>query len=67
MVQKLEAEEHRIFGARFVDLIKHEGQPKAFKKSRFDVQAYANKEHGLLTHALTAQISSNDYYWNSQP
>ncbi len=57
-MHKSEAENHRIFGARFVDTIKNEGTPNAFEKSRLVIQAFNDKLHGLLTHAPTVQRSS---------
>ena len=52
------AEGHRIFNSRFVDSIKYEGTPEAYKKSRLVVQGYNDKTHGLLTYSPTVQRSS---------
>lgn len=51
----MDAEGHHIYGPRFVDTIKHEGNPNAFEKSRLVVQAYKDTVHGLLTYAPSVQ------------
>ena len=38
----------RIFGARFVDEVKHQGTGKAFDKSRLVVQAYKDTEKSMV-------------------
>lgn len=54
-VPESDAKGFRIYGSRFVDTVKNEGKPSAYKKSRFVVQAYNDSSHGLLTHAPTVQ------------
>lgn len=58
VVHELEAKGNRIYGSRFVDTIKNEGKPEAFAKSRLVVQAFNDKDHGLLTYAPTVQRMS---------
>jgi Reverse transcriptase (RNA-dependent DNA polymerase) len=49
----------RIFGSRFVDVIKNEGTEKAFEKSRLVVQGYNDKDKvSILTQAPTIQRCS---------
>lgn len=55
LVPESEANGFRIYGSRFVDRIKNEGNPSAYKILRFVVQAYNDSQHGLLTHAPTVQ------------
>ena len=58
VVPKSEAEGKRIYGGRFVDQIKNSGKPTAYKKSRYVVQAFNDKKHGLMTYAPTVQRAS---------
>ena len=58
VVSKSQAEGKRIYGGRFVDQIKNAGKPTAYKKSRFVVQAFNDKKHGLMTYAPTVQRAS---------
>lgn len=46
-----------VYGAGFVGLIKHEGAPNAFQKSRFVIESF-NDRNCFLTHALTIQRAS---------
>lgn len=49
----------RIFGSRFVDVIKNEGTEKAYEKSRLVVQAYNDNDNKkILTQSPTIQRSS---------
>jgi hypothetical protein len=49
----------RVFGSRFVDIIKYPGTEKAFEKSRLVVQGYNDSgKHEILTQAPTIQRSS---------
>lgn len=57
-VPKSEAANHRLFGTRFVDIVKHPGTPQAYEKSRLVVQGYNDDADGLLTHSPTVQRSS---------
>lgn len=54
---KDDAQGLRVYGARFVDLVKHEGTPNAVKKSRLVIQGF-NDKHCFLTHAPTVQQAS---------
>ena len=53
-----EAEGHRIYGGRFHDEIKNAGTAEAFEKSRFVVQGFHDRDHGLLTHVPTVHRAS---------
>ena len=56
----------RVFGSRFVDEMKNRGTPEEYPKSRMVVQAYDDKNHGLLTHAPTVRRSSQRLFYHSQ-
>lgn len=58
LVPESEAVGNRVYNSRFVDEVKHVGTPSAYAKSRLVVQAFNDKEHGLLTNAPTVQRSS---------
>ena len=58
VVPTTDADSHRTYGGRFVDEIKNAGTPHAYEKSRFVVQAFNDRNHGLLTHAPTVQRAS---------
>lgn len=58
IVPSAHANGHRLFGAHFVDLFKKERTAHAFEKSRLVIQAFNDKQHGMLTHALTVQRPS---------
>lgn len=47
-----------MYNSRFFDEVKHVGAPSAYAKSRLVVQAFNDKDHGLLTDAPTVQRSS---------
>lgn len=50
-VHRSQVESRRLHGGRFDDEIKYEDTPEAHEKSIFVVQAYKDKEDGLLTRA----------------
>lgn len=52
------AKGNRIYGSRFVDEIKNAGLTSAYAKSRLVVQAFEDKDHGLMTYAPTTQRAS---------
>ena len=58
IVPSADAVGHRVYGGRFVDEVKNAGTLQAYEKSRFVVQAYNDRDHGLLTHAPTVHRAS---------
>ena len=42
---------YKHYSGKFINKIKNIGTPHAYKKFKFVVQAFNNREHGLLTHA----------------
>ena len=58
VVPARETGDYRVYGSRFVDEIKNAGQPKAYEKSRLVIQAFKDKDHGLMTYAPTTQRAS---------
>lgn len=55
------ATSHHIFGFSFENTVKNQGVSYEFMKFRLVVQAFNDKDHGLLTHAPTVQRMS--LYW----
>lgn len=55
IVTKGEADGHRLYGSRLVDLIMTEGKRMEFENSRFVLEACNDNGHGLLPHAPTVQ------------
>ena len=58
VVPASDAAGQRIYGGRFVDEVKEAGTPHAYEKSRFVVQGFNDRDHGLLTHAPTVHRAS---------
>lgn len=64
LAQVDEAIGHKIFNARFVDEVRHVGTLKAKLKSRLIVQAYKDRDQGLLTYTTTIQDASQRLIMN---
>ena len=58
-----DAHGHKIYGGRFVNEIKNAETPHAYEKSRFMVQAFNDRNYGLLTHAPTVHKASQRICW----
>lgn len=58
VIPKSAADGKRVYGSRYVDQTKNEGQPDAFEKSRLVALVFKATDHGLLTHAPTVQPTS---------
>lgn len=51
LVPASKVQEHRIFGARFVNIVQNLGLPKPFNKIHLAVQSFNDQQQGLLTQA----------------
>lgn len=60
-VSLCEPKSFRDFEASLVDTVKNEGAPNAINKFRLVVQAYNDKDHGLLIDTPTVQRMSLRY------
>lgn len=47
---------YRIYNSRFVDVVRNEGQPGAFEKSRLVVQAFMDKKNDCLPMHLPCSV-----------